>query len=274
VSLILYFFITQLIDYRLQEGMVFVSMSSEHLLARTSHYQIRDTCPHAVLQSSERRGPVLAHEEGPPMRRSWANFRREIASNFIRQSDFSSYSHAQNADSPDTDSTPPPDDAYPFGYTMSPSDLHQIVRPSSPEYQITTNCEDPSGDEEEPSSHETLTDLSHRQLHNYEESSTSEEEDPQRTYRYRRQRSFPRRIEWIDKESITDIKPTDPLRPHAKFFIERKRHVVSIKFDPPVSAKYILLKLWSPQGKDNIDIQCVSVHGFAGPRFFPSVSVR
>ena len=37
------------------------------------------------------------------------------------------------------------------------------------------------------------------------------------------------------------------------------------------SAKFVLLKLWSPQGQQNIDIQNVSVFGFAGPRYFPAV---
>lgn len=62
------------------------------------------------------------------------------------------------------------------------------------------------------------------------------------------------------------------LAPHAKFFIERGKNRCTIKFDPPVTGRYILLKMYHPT--DNIDIQGVYAKGFAGPRFFPSVELR
>lgn len=62
------------------------------------------------------------------------------------------------------------------------------------------------------------------------------------------------------------------LAPHAKFFIEKGKNRCTIKFDPPVSGRYILLKMYHPS--DNIDIQGVFVKGFGGPRFFPSVDLR
>ena len=37
------------------------------------------------------------------------------------------------------------------------------------------------------------------------------------------------------------------------------------------SARYVLLKLFSPEGRTNVDLQNVSVFGFAGPRWFPAV---
>jgi hypothetical protein len=40
------------------------------------------------------------------------------------------------------------------------------------------------------------------------------------------------------------------------------------------AGKYILLKLWAPCPNANIDIQCVTAHGYGGPRFFPSVEAR
>jgi hypothetical protein len=63
--------------------------------------------------------------------------------------------------------------------------------------------------------------------------------------------------------------------PHAKFFIERDKSKTTIKFDPPVSGRFILLKLWSPHPSptENIDIQTVVAKGFAGPRFFPAVTM-
>lgn len=62
------------------------------------------------------------------------------------------------------------------------------------------------------------------------------------------------------------------LAPHAKFFIERGKNRCTIKFNPPVTGRYILLKMYHPT--DNIDIQGVYAKGFAGPRFFPSVELR
>lgn len=85
------------------------------------------------------------------------------------------------------------------------------------------------------------------------------------------------------------------LKPHARFFIEREKSMVSIKFDPPPyvfassyasfysltciltpssSGRFILIKLWSPRSDGNIDIQSIIAHGYAGPRFFPSGGFR
>lgn len=62
------------------------------------------------------------------------------------------------------------------------------------------------------------------------------------------------------------------LRPHAKFFIEKGNNRCTIKFNPPVTGRFILLKMYHPS--ENIDIQGVYAKGFAGPRFFPSVELR
>lgn len=65
------------------------------------------------------------------------------------------------------------------------------------------------------------------------------------------------------------------LAPHARFFIEKKKSKCTIRFDPPVSGRFILLKMWSSQHdpSSNIDIQSVIARGFAGPRYFPSVEL-
>jgi hypothetical protein len=65
------------------------------------------------------------------------------------------------------------------------------------------------------------------------------------------------------------------MTPHAKFFIERHKSKTTIKFDPPVSGRFILLKLWSPHPSltENIDIQTIICKGFAGPRFFPAITM-
>lgn len=64
----------------------------------------------------------------------------------------------------------------------------------------------------------------------------------------------------------------DPNVTHARFHIQRCKYKVAIKFDPPVSGRFILLKLWANQG--NVDVQSVIAKGFGGTRFFPAVEYR
>lgn len=60
------------------------------------------------------------------------------------------------------------------------------------------------------------------------------------------------------------------MTPLVHFHIER-HNTCTIKFDPPVSGRFILLKMWSSQEGANIDIQGVTARGFAGPRYVPAV---
>lgn len=66
------------------------------------------------------------------------------------------------------------------------------------------------------------------------------------------------------------------MAPHARFFIDKDKSKCTIRFDPPVSGRFILLKMWNPQLDHacNIDIQGVMAKGFAGPRYFPAVDLR
>lgn len=64
----------------------------------------------------------------------------------------------------------------------------------------------------------------------------------------------------------------DPNVTCARFQIQRGKYKVAIKFDPPVSGRFILLKLWA--NRSNVDVQSVIAKGFAGPRFFPSIELR
>jgi hypothetical protein len=87
-----------------------------------------------------------------------------------------------------------------------------------------------------------------------------------------------------DAEAAAEVSQQDSVRatggelmtPHAKFFIEKDKSKCTLRFDPPVSGRFILLKMWSPHldPSSNIDIQAVIARGFAGPRYFPSVQVR
>lgn len=65
------------------------------------------------------------------------------------------------------------------------------------------------------------------------------------------------------------------MAPLAHFFIEKDKNKCTIRFDPPVTGRYLLLKMWSPHQdpQKNIDIQAVIAKGFAGPRYAPSVDL-
>ena len=64
----------------------------------------------------------------------------------------------------------------------------------------------------------------------------------------------------------------DPNVTRARFHIRRGRYKVAIKFDPPVSGRFILLKLWANKG--NVDVQSVIAKGYGGARFFPAMEFR
>ena len=62
----------------------------------------------------------------------------------------------------------------------------------------------------------------------------------------------------------------------AHFHIKKSKHKVAIKFSPPVSGRFVLLKLWAGpgHGKGNVDVQSVILKGYGGGRFFPAVEMR
>ena len=221
-----------------------MSMSQEQLIRRASHYQIQDICPHLSPQHVSRRARAPASD----------NTRHSLNSMYFSQRtrlpsarfpppppEFSGttylYPQVSGAESPDTDSTPPPDISYPLGYMGSYLDLsaQQPQSSAAAGYRIETSCDEPSGDEEEPSSPAILLDRQRRVQ--MEESSTSDDdEDPRpRGPRHQRQRCIPRKIDWIEKGLDAETgKPSQEFIPYAKFFIERRKHVVSMKFDPPM----------------------------------------
>ena len=216
-------------------------MTHEHLLGRTSNFQIRESCPHTLSrQSSDRYRPSQTDPTRPPLSsRYYSSWNRRPSTRLAQQEINANayiYPPISGAESPDTDSTPPPDDVYPSSYIQQANELsaRQPAPPSPAGYRITASCEDPSGDEEEPTSPTILLDRQQRR-YRVDESSTSEDDEEPRTLRYHRQRCVPRRIEWIDKELESEGKvSSNEVLPYAKFFIEKRKHVVSLKFDPPM----------------------------------------
>lgn len=79
------------------------------------------------------------------------------------------------------------------------------------------------------------------------------------------------------------------LAAHTRFTFQPSKSKCRMVFDPPISARYLLLKLWCPDGgkrrlstrpgmrphwsMGNIDIQSVVVKGWCGPRAFHSVEL-
>ncbi|KAI1777729.1 hypothetical protein F4818DRAFT_407781 [Hypoxylon cercidicola] len=251
--------------YPVQEGMVFVSMSSDHLLTRTAQYQIQ--------YSSSRNPPRRGDQEAQPL--------TPILS--IRHNDDgSTMTHAQirarrlyNIGMEDEDNG--------VRVAQIPSEFNV----SPPPFHVTTECSDdeaddpiPRGDWRPPNRIGSLP----------FESETSDDEGNLNDYslreayqrlRRRRNRSSTALAEAVEAAQVATQEAVravggELMVPHARFFIERNKSKCTIKFDPPVSGRFILLKMWSPHRDPgaNIDIQAVVAKGFAGPRYFPSVELR
>jgi hypothetical protein len=56
-----------------------------------------------------------------------------------------------------------------------------------------------------------------------------------------------------------------------RFQIKKGKHKVAIKFDPGLSGRFILLKLWA--NRNNVDVQSIIAKGYGGCRFFPARQV-
>lgn len=138
--------------------------------------------------------------------------------------------------------------------------------PSPPPFTVITDCDDKSGDEEEETSAAILADR-YRRDHLAVPYSSSDEDGglgrlvnrhhrimgpPGNGMRRNRRRATPSRIEpWPtadgseaqgryhtpdpSEEQREYLRPSSAiLAPHARFFIQRERSMVSLKFDPPV----------------------------------------
>ncbi|KAI0115336.1 hypothetical protein F4814DRAFT_449169 [Daldinia grandis] len=248
-----------------QEGMVFVSMTSDHLLTRTAQYQIQ----YSASRNSPRRGERDGQPSAPIL-------------SVRHNEDGSTMTHAQirarrlyNIGMDDEDNN--------VRVAQIPSEFN--VAP--PPFRVTTECSDdetddptPRGDWRPPNRIGSLP----------FESETSDDEGNANDYsfseayqRFRRHRNRPSTAleEAVEAAQVATQEAVravggEMMVPYARFFIERNKSKCTIRFDPPVSGRFILLKMWSPHRdpSENIDIQAVIAKGFAGPRYFPSVELR
>lgn len=134
--------------YSIQEGMIFVTMTSSDLLSRTTRYQLhrRPSYHHDVEQSDN----IAVQDE---MRRDRPLSRRRDSTSRIVPPPLDptvtittprSYrNNLRVSERPVTESG--------AGGLSTP--LHDMLPPSGPsDFQISAHCNDPSSDEEEPSS--------------------------------------------------------------------------------------------------------------------------
>lgn len=227
--------------------MVFVSMTRNDLLTRTSHYQIQEHSPLRHRPGRDLPSWDDSDENRPLSRRPDSGTNRTIPppiSNLIPRS--TRYNH-------DNTSTTRITSGPLAGLVVDegpPTIPQNTPVPENPDFEITATCNDPSSDEEEPSSAATLADLYRRDRLPPPYVSSTDEDDEDRldramelgrigltsNHRRSRHRAQPRMIEvaWTPNGLDPDSKAPDILAPHAKFFIERGSSVVSIKFEPPV----------------------------------------
>ncbi|KAL5362740.1 hypothetical protein BJX96DRAFT_107060 [Aspergillus floccosus] len=269
-------------DAPIQEGMVFVSMASDELLARTARYNIH----HTSLWRRNRRSAMQPSEE---------------------------YLNAYRPPLQALERTPLLDSE---GRPESETDVNELggphaIDPMDPasEFMVTTEYDEQSEnigpyglEREDLPSVAQIERLHMGQMEDdllcteSEESESGDDTSSTSTYS-RRRRELQRRVRMIRRQYAMEregqprrrlvpsvIQPSGSrnegdaagrvLKPHARFFIERSKSMVTLNFDPPPSGRYILVKLWSPHSGGNIDIQSIIAHGFAGPRFFPAQGFR
>lgn len=228
----------------LQEGLIFVSMTTDNLISGTSHYQIvgasappapqRTAGPYALSRNPYTASSSLPRinsrpteaDARPPSRR------RRQASNAPSTLASQSTSTISTFPIPSWTDRDQHDDVLflndePAGVRSQP------IRAPSSEFKITASCDDPSGDEEDETSPAVMLDRQRRRHLGLELISSDEDNDPSPA-RGRQLRSTPREIKAVTHPQDGMDPPPTLLQPHASFFIERKRNVVTVKFDPPV----------------------------------------
>lgn len=248
-------------------------MTSDDLLTRTAQYQIQYSPARPRRSASQRANelpPIVSVRHNDDGSMSTAQARARRLYNIGLEDEDCDYRTAQ-----------------------IPSEFTE----NAPAFQVTTECSDSEGDEPpaQSSRHRTL----HRVMSTirFEDSDSSDDDnvDPAgpwhedyllgigRSPRLRR-RETASNITLAEAAEASQVATQEAVRavggelmaPHARFFIERDKSKCTVRFDPPVSGRFILLKMWSPHHSPtgNIDIQSVVARGFAGPRFFPAVTMR
>lgn len=201
---------------RIQEGMVFVAMTSDELLARTAQYQIQ--------YSNPRQRRRFRRSGLPPSQEYLSGFRPPLQ-NLERTVLMGPNSHSVSDSSEDPQA----------------------------HFRITTEYDENSEDNAYPEPDDMTADFdatqepTQRYMSDTDET-PSEEEDEMNGFHLRRTQSrrprrgaFGRYPDQRVRREPSLVHPNPPesshsaevLKPHARFFIEREKSMVTIKFDPP-----------------------------------------
>ena len=247
--------------------MIFVSMSDKDLIARTSHYRLRSH-PHTDCDSDDDSSiPSSTTSENRPVSRRRDSASRTVPppiSNNIPRTPFLSTSLISDAYSTTSRHLSQTWNSIARRESMTTENAvgsRQSLSPQTPllpneGFNVTTHCDQPSEDEEEESSPQTLADRFEREqlqrehiLPSFSPTSDEDAEDALgRSVRARRMaippHQFPNRRRGRRRDSPSRVEVSlngderlagrDLLAPHARFFIDRERSNVTISFDPPV----------------------------------------
>ncbi|KAK3379814.1 hypothetical protein B0T24DRAFT_613079 [Lasiosphaeria ovina] len=253
----------------IRQGMVFVSMNSDDVLQRTTNYRILYEEPRRRnIPPSQRPGALVAlrHPDDP-------DGSRPLLTRYPNQR---LHNHGMG-------------DGDEYLTAVIPTEFNAMPAP----FNVTTEC---SGDESERSGRRffrrppeigTLPFESQRGDNGPDiwTAASSFTLAGLRWHRMReRDRAEAESMTLEEAQDAAQIATQDAVRavganmlaPLAHFNIRLDENRCTINFDPPVSGRFILLKMWSTHEdpRQNIDIQTVIANGFAGPRSFPSVELR
>ena len=244
--------------------MIFVSMTSDELLARTAQYQIQHPTHHSRSRRSRRRGALLSQE--------YANTFRPPLQSLGRVALTGPEEYSDSEMEPGTLAAIRPGLAELVGSTSGGS---------TPEFRVTTDFDDKSDDDDSDDDHPENDDdfpavdierMDFEQLEEElfcpdDEESNSDNDHNGMSFRRhlesRRRMRGARQLDNLDDNDLRRrrnpglIEPIastilgnsnhtgssrvpEVLKPHACFFIEREKSMVSIKFDPP---PYVSLSL-------------------------------
>jgi hypothetical protein len=217
---------------RVQEGMVFISMGSDDLLARTAQYQIQYSPPSTV------RGDRSSHRRFPSSNATNYRTSSRILAPFVELQE-----RRRALASPQDDDT---DVADPSDYCDTPQDLSQILpdfpAPTPPPFTVTTECSDDEGSGTVRSSRTRIGAFAFELDEDEEQDDGgSDIAELNGLTSQRRGRETPSRIAALghpgtDQYGIScgTTEHGKLMAPHARFFIERNKSKCTVRFDPPV----------------------------------------
>lgn len=246
-----------------REGMAFLSMENNDVLQRTAQYQIQYLQPSRSSLEREARVPIVSirhNEDGSSVSRTRHRHRLPASYRMGLHDDDDEYARAQ----------------IPSEFSVGPAQLH-----------VTTECVAEENEEGAGGSRYSRRPAMRIGSLSFEGENDDWDHDDDLTFEtltsitpYSRGDS----ISLSEAAEASQLATQEAVRavggelmvPCARFNIEKDTTKCIIRFDPPVSGRYLLLKMWNPhqEPRGNIDIRGVVAKGFAGPRYCPAIELR